>query len=268
MGVGQIDKLTPSVPQQTNLSTKHLSNMTLLIAEDEALHADRFELLAQQMGYEVAGVFDNAFDALDAFHRCQPDVLLLDIHLRGDIDGVQLAERINQIRSVPIVFVTSMQDDKTFARANQTRPVAFILKPFDALQLQRAIELAVGRLSPAAHEQHFEQHDLVLPDCFFVKVRERLEKVNFNDILYLEADGHYSNIHTTYGRKFVLRMPLGELEALLPSGQFARIHRSYLVQLGSLQSIDLQNMMVLMKDKSLPLSKGFRDQILQRIKQI
>lgn len=244
--------------------------MTLLIVEDDPLHADRFEMLAQKMGYEVAGICDNAFDALDCFHQSKPDLLLLDIQLRGDIDGIQLAERINRISPVPIVFVTSMQDEQTFQRAKPIQPVAFILKPFDTLQLQRAIELAVVRLtdSPIGSEIPFEHKDLVLPDCFFVKVREKLEKVNWSDILYLESEGRYSMVHTSKNRKYALRMPLGELESRLPQSQFVRTHRSFVVQINSLQSVDLQNMTVQIADKSVPLSKGFRDQVLERLAQI
>ncbi|MBC7774017.1 MAG: response regulator [Phycisphaerae bacterium] len=244
--------------------------MKILIVEDEPIHADRFEMLAEQLGYEVAGNCDNAFDALDCFHRTAPDLLLLDIHIRGEIDGIQLAERINQVRPMPVVFVTSLQDDETFARAQGTQPVAFILKPFDTLQLQRAIELAVSRLAsaPTLSQSDFEQNDLVLPDCLFVKVREKLEKVPFDEILYVESEGRYSMLYTAGGRKFAIRIPLGELEMKLPEGRFARTHRSNLIHLKWLQSVDLQEMTVLVKDKSVPLSKGFREQILARLDQV
>ena len=244
--------------------------MKLLIVEDDPIHADRFEMLAGQLGYEVAGTCDNAFDALDCFHRTVPDLLLLDIHIRGEMDGIQLAERVNQIRPVPVVFITSLQDHETFARARDTQPVAFILKPFDTLQLQRAIELAVGRLAPAQtpSENNFEQNDLVLPDCLFVKVREKLEKVSFDEILYVESEGRYSMLYTEGGRKFAIRMPLGELEKKLPATRFARTHRSHLIHLKWLQSVDLHSMTVLLKNKTVPLSKGFREQILARLDQI
>lgn len=244
--------------------------MTLLIVEDEPLHADRFEMLAQQMGYEVVGICDNAFDALSCFSSLQPDLLLMDIHLRGEIDGIQLAEKISRIRPVPIVFVTSMRDDETFERARQIKPIAFILKPFDILQLQRAIELAVEGLGKSSGQSgdDLEHKGLLLTDCFFVKVREKLEKVSFADILYLESDGHYSMVHTSNHKKYAIRIPLGDLESRLPEGQFVRTHRSYVIQLSCLQSVDLQNMTVLLKDKSVPLSKGFRDGLLQRLDQL
>ncbi|MBN8680463.1 MAG: LytTR family transcriptional regulator [Chitinophagales bacterium] len=117
-------------------------------------------------------------------------------------------------------------------------------------------------------QSHLEHKGLMLTDCFFVKVREKLEKVNFSDILYLEADGHYSMIHTSNQKKYAIRIPLSELESRLPEGRFIRTHRSYVVQLSYLQSVDLQEMMVLLKDKSVPLSKGYRDGLLERLEMV
>ncbi|HAD12424.1 MAG TPA: hypothetical protein DCF33_08290 [Saprospirales bacterium] len=102
----------------------------------------------------------------------------------------------------------------------------------------------------------------------FLKVREKFEKVSFSDILYLESDGHYLMVHTSNQRKYAIRIPLSELESRLPEEQFLRTHRSYLVPLSFLQSIDLQNMMALLKDKSVPLSKGYRGGLLERLDQV
>jgi two-component system LytT family response regulator len=138
------------------------------------------------------------------------------------------------------------------------------------LQLQRAIELAVNGLAtaPTLSQNNFEQTDLVLPDCLFVKVREKLEKVSFDDILFLESEGRYSMLYTATGRKFAIRMPLSEMEEKLPTSRFARTHRSNIIHLKWLQSVDLQEMTVLVKDKAVPLSKGFREQILERLNQV
>ncbi|MCB9333271.1 MAG: response regulator [Lewinellaceae bacterium] len=241
--------------------------MRILIVEDEPLYASQLEMLIDRMGYEVVGAFDNAFDALDCFHREKPDLLLLDINLAGEVDGIELAARANRARAVPVVFITSLQDDETFARAQQTHPAAFIIKPFDELQLQRSIELAVAQLAKSP-ETTFEAGDLVLQDSLFIKVREKLEKVSLAEILYAEADDRYSELHTSTGRKFVVRIPLGQLEEKLNTRQFARTHRSFLINLNQIQSVDLQENFIQVKDKSIPLSKGYRDQVLERLEQL
>jgi DNA-binding LytR/AlgR family response regulator len=242
--------------------------MKLLIVEDEPLYANQLEMLVEQMGYTLAGSYDNAFDALDCFHREQPDFLLLDINLSGDVDGIQLAERVNKIRPTPTVFITSRHDNDTFEQVQKTDPVAYLLKPFDSLQLQRTIELAVAKMTTGDSSGTFEQSDLVVQDCLFIKVRQKLEKVHFDDILFLEADDRYSILYTTGGNKFAIRMPLGDLEKRLPSSRFARTHRSFLIQLKWMQSVDLQDMIIHIKDRHVPLSKGYRDDLLKRLEQV
>lgn len=241
--------------------------MKILIVEDEPLAASQYEMLATRMGYEVAGVFDNAFEALDCFHREKPDLLLLDIHLAGDVDGIQLAEQAGRTRPVAVVFVTSMQDDEIFARARQTRPAAFLIKPFDTLQLQRAIELALGEPTQTT-EKPLDEGEVILRDCLFVKVREKLEKVTLDDILFAEADDRYSVLHTATGRKFALRMPLGQLEEKLPLPLFVRTHRSFLINLNQIQSVDLQNNLIQIKDKHIPIGNKYREQVLALLEQL
>lgn len=241
--------------------------MNLLIVEDEPLHADRYQMLAEQLGYNVIGAYTNAFDALDAFHRSKPDLALIDIHLDGPIDGIQLAERFQSIYlALPIIFVSSAQDDATFLRIQQARPAAFIIKPFSDIQLQRAIELSVSNVTGVTPS--FDAQDLVLPDCFFVKVGDRLEKIAFDDLLYVESDGRYSVLYTSEGRKFFARIPMHDLEKKLPVSQFARTHRSFMIHLKWLKNIDLKEMILTLKDKQIPLSKGFKDQILARLAQL
>lgn len=242
--------------------------MKILIVEDDPFYASQIEMLLERMGYDPAGVCDNGFDALDFFHRMAPDLLLMDINIAGDVDGIEVARRINAVRPVPVVFITSMQDNATFERAQAILPAAFILKPFDALQLQRTIELAISTMNADHTAGNFEDQDMVLRDCLFIKVRNKLEKVLFDDILYVESDGRHTILHTLSNRKFVVRMPLNEMETKLPPNLFTRTHRSYLIHLKWLQSVDLQNMLIQVKDKKVPLSKSFRKSILERFEQI
>lgn len=244
--------------------------MRVLIVEDDPIHANRFEMLVEQLGYEVAGIFDNAFDAIACYYKTAPDLALIDINLIGNIDGIQLAVQINQHRLTPIVFVSSMRDDETFKRALEAHPAAFVLKPFDTLQLQRAIEMAVSALAlvPEPASNSFEQSDMAFADSLFIKVRNKLEKVKFEEILLLESEGKYVNLHTTAGRKFAIRIPMIDLECKLPESRFARTHRSYLINLQWLQNVDLHEMVVNLKGRSVPLSKGFREQILARVNQV
>lgn len=113
----------------------------ILIVEDEALVAADLEDSLSRLGFEVVGIADNASDALRITQRDAPDLALLDIHIRGDMDGVGLAEHID----VPVVFVTAHADVATLERASRTAPFGYVLKPFDERELQATLEIALSR---------------------------------------------------------------------------------------------------------------------------
>lgn len=121
---------------------------------------------------------------------------------------------------------------------------------------------------PRTAPDSFDRHELVLSDCLFVKVRDKLEKVLRDDILYAETDDRYSILYTQRNHKFALRLLLSELEAKLPASRFARSHRSCIAHLRWLQSVDLQSIMIQVKDKQVPLSKGYREQIWEQLEKI
>lgn len=242
--------------------------MKVLIVEDDPLYASQLEWLAGNLQYEIVGNCTNAFEAIDLFHQKIPDLLLLDIQIIGDIDGIQLASRINQIRKTPIIFITSISDDETFNRVQQIGPAGFIIKPFNPMQLQRMIELTVSKLENSNQNHSFQERDLILTDCFFIKVREKLVKVELKEILYIEADDRYSIIHTISEKKYIIRIPLGELEVKLPTSSFMRTHRSYIIQSKYIKSVNIQDETIQLNHLDIPMSKTHREKILDKIRRI
>jgi two-component system, cell cycle sensor histidine kinase and response regulator CckA len=118
-----------------------MNRARVLIVEDEALVAADLEDSLVRLGYNVVGIADNATDALLLAQRAAPDLALLDIHIRGHVDGVGLAEQID----VPVVFVTAHADVGTLRRASKVAPFGYVLKPFDERELQATLEIALGR---------------------------------------------------------------------------------------------------------------------------
>ncbi|MTB50820.1 LytTR family DNA-binding domain-containing protein [Lewinella sp. W8] len=246
--------------------------MNILIIEDQPLYADQLEILCEKLGYTVVACCPDAFTGLDAFHRHHPDLLLSDIHLAGDVDGIDLAQQLNAHRPVPVIFITSLRDAETFARAQSVLPLAFIVKPFTEIQLQRSIELAVARLAAAVDGEEektdFTERDLHHQNAFFVKVGNKLEKISVADIAYVAADGRYCMIHLRSGRKFAVRIPLSELSGKLSEEVFVQSHRSYLVNADLLESVNLTEMTLLVSGQEVPISKGYRETVLNRLEQL
>ncbi len=244
----------------------------ILIVEDEELYADKLEMLVDKLDYEHLGTVDNSKDALALLQKELPDLILMDVHIQGEHDGIELAGLIQNEHLIPIIFITSMQDDLTFKRASRTNPLNFLVKPFNDLQLQRTIELTVKKLSqPKDLEHDFSkkentdwENDFLFESHFFIKTRQRLEKVAVADVLYLEADGHYCQVHTE-DKKYIVRTSMTELAKRLPDDSFLQTHRSFLVNTTKVNSVDLQESVIILGKKQVPMSKRSREIVLKRL---
>lgn len=248
----------------------------ILIVEDEELYADQLEMLVDKLGYDHLGTVDNSADALAKIKEAPPDLVLMDVHINGEHDGIELAGLIQEKRLIPIIFITSLQDDLTFKRASRTAPLNFLVKPFNQLQLQRTIELTVRKLTaeptpasspataPASAPKKPEwESDFLFQEHFFIKTRQQLEKVAVADVLYLEANGHYCMVHTEQ-RKFLVHQAMTELAARLPNN-FINTHRSYLVNLARITAVDVQDNIVKIGTREVPMSRRSKDAVLERL---
>jgi PAS domain S-box-containing protein len=119
----------------------------ILIVEDDQHTAAYLELNLQQSGYRIAGIAHNGAEALRLLASTSPDIIIMDIVLPGEIDGIETANRIRQQRDLPILYLTAYADQSQFERAQITDPSAYLLKPFNSRELHLAIELAIQRHS-------------------------------------------------------------------------------------------------------------------------
>ncbi|MEO6568720.1 MAG: response regulator [Opitutaceae bacterium] len=121
-----------------------VANKTLgvLIVEDEGLVALDLEERLTKLGYEVVGTVDNGADALRFAHTVKVDLVLMDIHILGEIDGIETAAALRKDTNIPIVFLTSHADEATLQRAGLTEPFGYVLKPFDERELRATLQMA------------------------------------------------------------------------------------------------------------------------------
>ena len=128
------------------MSTNPQPAARILIAEDEALIAWELRDRLKRLGMTVVGVVDSAAAAIQAATHDRPDVVLMDIQLRGERNGIDAAQEMRQL-GVPVVFLTAHSDRATLERAQQTEPFGYIVKPFQERDLVAAIESAIQRHS-------------------------------------------------------------------------------------------------------------------------
>ena len=125
-----------------------MANARILVVEDEGLVARDIQVRLESLGYTVPAVASYGEEAVDKSVEAQPDLVLMNIKLRGDIDGVEAAGQIRDRLDIPVVYVTGYADDATLQRAKITEPFGYILKPFETRELHATIVMALYR-----HEQ-------------------------------------------------------------------------------------------------------------------
>ncbi|MEN3940479.1 response regulator [Prosthecobacter sp. SYSU 5D2] len=119
--------------------------LNVFIVEDESLVAMDLEDRLAKMGYQVCGMADNGGEALAGILAVKADLVLMDIHLRDSMDGVDVAASLRKTSNVPVIFVTAHADEITLRRAGQAEPFGYVLKPFDERELRATIEMALYR---------------------------------------------------------------------------------------------------------------------------
>ena len=126
----------------------------ILIVEDVIEIAENIKKYLQDFGYEVSGIISFGEDAVDLVAVSKPDLILMDIDLAGEMDGLEAAERINRKYGIPIVFVTANDNENAIERASSTEPFGYILKPFTERELRVILEMAFykQRISQAQKE--------------------------------------------------------------------------------------------------------------------
>jgi two-component system cell cycle sensor histidine kinase/response regulator CckA len=117
----------------------------IVVVEDEGLIAADLESRLKTAGYSVTGTADSAPQALKLIRATSPDLVLMDIRLKGDVDGIQVADQVRKELDVPIVYLTAYEDQETLARASQTQAFGYIKKPIASSSLRGSIEMAIAK---------------------------------------------------------------------------------------------------------------------------
>ncbi|MDO9549905.1 MAG: response regulator, partial [Methanoregula sp.] len=116
---------------------------SILIVEDEGVVALSIQAALKKMGYKVVGIAITGNEAIALATQHKPDVILMDIHIKGDMDGIQTTEKLNQIMDIPVIFLTAYADDETVNRAMKTRSHSYLVKPYNPRELYSNIEFAI-----------------------------------------------------------------------------------------------------------------------------
>lgn len=238
----------------------------ILIVEDDMIIAANISLQLSKLGYEVTGIESRGEDAVRHARVNYPDIILMDIHLKGQLNGIETAKEIQRNSDIPLIYLTANSDDASFQKAKETRPYAFIPKPFNKLNLERTIALVVEKLSDKKNEVKDASSFLEsMDDRIFIRSNGKLVKVMFNEILYIEAERNYCNVITS-SQKFLIVSPLNSFCEKIESKDFLRVHRSFVVNIKKLDAVADSHLEI--NRKVIPVGKIYKEDLMKSIRKV
>lgn len=241
-----------------------MSKVKVLIVEDELIVSMEISDLLEDLGYEVLNTVTNYNDAVSCLKSEKPDIALLDIQLEGEKDGIDLAHYIKENINIPFIFLTSLADPRTINHAKILNPNAYLVKPFSQDDLYTSIELAVYNFNKTVNEKTDDKSEkLLIKDAFFVKGTNLFHKVKFSEIMFVKSEHVYLEIYSVDGKRHLVRSSMSDFKDSLPKN-FFRVHRSYIVNLDYLDSIN--SLFVKVKEYEIPIGRAYKSQLIKSIR--
>lgn len=239
--------------------------MRCLIVDDERLACELIaEYISKIPELELIGVKNNAIAAKSVLEQQPVDILFLDIQM-PDLTGLEL---LRILKKPPAVILTTAYSEYA-VESYELDVVDYLVKPFEFERFFKAVSKAIDKIKKDKPDEDFQKIPMLsspVPnkEFFFIKADAKIYKVNYEDILYIESLREYVRLHTS-NQRIVSRLSLSKLEDMLPSQTFVRIHRTYIINIQHIKNIE--GNMVRIGDKSLPVSKGKKEEFLQLIEQ-
>jgi DNA-binding LytR/AlgR family response regulator len=241
-----------------------MSILKIGIVEDELVIGRTILNTLGELGYSHCGPAINYTEAIEMIEQDKPDLLLLDIQLSGKKDGIDVAQKLNELYPIPFIFLTANSDGETIDRAKKVKPHAYIVKPFTKEELFAAIEIAFSnfagnRISTAAGQpgRHPEKAYMFVRDGYVFR------KIFFNDLLYLESDANYVTLHLKSQKKVMVRSTLNDFIEQLDPEMFIRIHRSYSVNINHVD--DVFPTEVAVNGIKVPVGKSYKENLFKAL---
>lgn len=214
-----------------------------IVIEDEPLAMERTVGYIQKLPVlHLVETFDNAPDAIGFLKFNTVDLIFLDINL-GELSGIQLLESINM--NCDVIITTAYPD---FALKGYDLNVTdYLLKPFSIERFLQAVDKVQLHMAKKTTGR--------LPDYFFIKTENRLEKILYDDVLYIEGMRDYRRIHTVH-KKIMTLQTFTELEQEIPPQMICRVHKSYMVAINKIKTVEKDKIHI--QDTVIPVSETYK----------
>ena len=227
-----------------------MHKLNCIIIEDEPLALERTKsFVAKVPALKLLATFDNALNGLTYLQNHPIDLLFLDINM-DELSGIELMESTHL--DCQVIFTTAYPEYAL--KGYELNVTDYLLKPFTFQRFLQSID--------KAQKNRQKNHSATAIDFIFIKTENRLEKVMLDDIVYIEGMRDYRRIHTLH-KKIMTLQNFKELEQKIPSKLICRVHKSYMVALNKIESIEKSRIKI--ADQYIPISDTYRGQFFQMI---
>ncbi len=247
-----------------------MAKTNVLVVEDESIVSKDIQHSLKKLGYNVVGSSATGEKAIELALELKPNIVLMDIMLKGELTGIQAAAQIKAKLNIPVVYLTAYADEATLEKAKVTEPYGYIIKPFKEIDIHTSIEMAIYKHSKEREVQ--KERDLLYSlvenkeskGFIFVKSNSRLVKLKTSDIYFVEALKDYVVINALNSR-YTIHSTMKDIEKKLPSDEFIRVHRSFIVGINKIAAIEQPNLILENDKKVIPIGGSYKDELSRRI---
>ncbi|MBA4240878.1 MAG: hypothetical protein C0448_09125 [Sphingobacteriaceae bacterium] len=218
-----------------------ISEFKILIVDDEVLIAEFLKDELKALGYNNIEMAHNHAQCMKQIEEFCPELVLLDIRMKNEREGIEIAEEINEKHKIPFIFITAHSDREILQQALNTKPAGYITKPIKQIDVYAAIRLVESNMEKS------------LENFIIVKDGYSEIKIMLDTILYVQSDDNYIHIYTT-SKKHTVRNSLEWFRENTPSETFHRTHRSYIVNVDKITKSTARS--VFIGTDEIPVSRG------------
>lgn len=231
--------------------------MTCIVIDDEPLARQGMEInIGQLSSLELLGSFSNPIAASDFLRKQNADLMFLDINM-PELSGLDF---LKSLRDAPLVIFTTAYPQYAL-ESYELDAIDYLVKPIRIERFLKAVNKAENHLRLLQQESNNNQVEKIEDDFVFIKADRKYFKIFFKDILYIEGLKDYVVIYTA-DNKIITSMNVKTIASQLPPAIFARVSKSYIVNVQHIASFD--NELIYVKDIEIPLGQSFKDEFLKQ----
>jgi len=210
---------------------------------------------------ELIKTFDNALDSIDYIKTEEPDLMFLDIQMES-FTGIQLVQTLS--KKPEVIFTTA--HDNYAVEGFELNAADYLMKPISFERFVKAVDKVYNKLRPIPEKRSYGEVTISNPSekYFFVKTENRLQKVFYDDILYIEGQGDYLRIISRVSKIMTLQN-FKTLAAILPEKNFIRVHKSYMVAINKIDSVSRNRISI--GDDIIPVSDSYKNSFYDTLRE-